>query len=114
MSGSNFGGGEFSGLLRERIHIARRSAQRDAIGSATDQSEIVGDFWAAAEPLGSGSEALAESRSALPRWRFTMRQTEAIRPGDHLKWGDRNMVVRTVSADHRFIPKTMLEAEEKR
>lgn len=107
-------GSEFSGLLRERIRIERRSVQRDTIGSATDQSEWVGDFWAAEEPLGTGDEALAQSRSALPRWRFTLRQTEAIYVGDHFVWAGRAMVVRTISADHRFIPKTMLEAEEKR
>ncbi len=107
-------GTEFSGLLRERIRIMRQSAQRDAIGSATGQNEWVGDFWAAAEPLGTGAEALAESRSALPRWRFTLRQIDSVNVGDHLAWGKREMVVRTVSVDHRFIPKTMLEAEEKR
>ena len=105
-------GAEFSGLLRETIRIERRSAQRDAIGSATDQSELVGDFWAAAEPMGSGDEALSESRSALPRWRFTLRETKLIFPGDILVWGERKMVVRSVSADHRFIPKTILQAED--
>ncbi|MEP2103215.1 MAG: head-tail adaptor protein [Parasphingorhabdus sp.] len=114
MSGSKFLGREFSGLLHERIRIERQSSQRDAIGSAVDQSQWIGDFWAAAEPIGMGNEMQAESRSALPRWRFILRQTDAIRPGDDLNWGDRKMVVRTVSADHRFIPKTMLEAEEKR
>ncbi|QTD57559.1 phage head completion protein [Parasphingorhabdus cellanae] len=114
MSRSNFTGHEFSGLLRERISIARPSSQRDAIGSATNQSVPIGEFWASAEPLGTGLEALGNSRSALPRWRFTLRQTDAIRVGDHLAWGDRKMVVGSVSADHRFIPKTILKAEEKR
>lgn len=105
-------GAEFSGLLRERIRIERRLSQRDAIGSATDQSELIGDFWAAAEPLGTGDEALAQSRSALPRWRFTLRAAALISPGDHLLWSGRVMVVRSVTADHRFIPKTILQAQE--
>lgn len=107
-------GSEFSGLLREHIRIERLSSQRDGTGSATDQSDVIGDFRAAAEPVGTGDEALAGSRSAKPRWRFTLRQTDAIRPGDDLIWAGREMVVRAVSADHRFIPKTFLEAEEKR
>ncbi len=114
MSGPEISRPEFSGLLREHIRIERQSPQRDGAGSATDQSELVGDFRAAAEPAGTGGEALAGSRSALPRWRFTLRQTDAIRPGDELIWAGRAMVVRAVSADHRFIPRSFLEAEEKR
>lgn len=105
-------GGEFSGLLREYVRIERTLAQRDAGGSATDQMEVIGDFRAAAKPLDTGDEALGESRSALPRWGFTLRQTDLILPGDHLFWAGREMRVRSVSSDHRFIPKTMLQAEE--
>lgn len=105
-------GAEFSGLLREHIRIERQQSQRDTIGSATDQNQIIGEYWAAAEPVGTGDTISAESRSALPRWRFTLRQTDAIAPGDRLFWGGREMVVRTISADHRFIPKTLLQAEE--
>ncbi len=107
-------GSEFSGLLRELIHIERQSSQRDAAGSAIDQNDPIGDFLASAEPLDFGDEAVAGSRSALPRWRFTLRQTNAIRPGDRLIWSDREMVVQSVAADHRFIPRTFLQAEEKR
>lgn len=114
MSGPKFSRAEFSGLLCEHIRIERSSAQRDAAGSATGQVALIGDFRAAAEPLGTGDEALAGSRSALPRWRFTLRQTDAIHPGDTLIWAGYEMVVRAVSADHRFIPKTFLQAEEKR
>ncbi|GAA0488376.1 hypothetical protein GCM10009096_34120 [Parasphingorhabdus litoris] len=105
-------GPEFAGDLRERIRIERQSAARDALGSAVDQREHIGAFWAAAQPMGVGDEALANSRSALPRWRFTMRQTNAVRPGDHLIWNQRNMIVQSVSADHRLIPRTFLQAEE--
>ena len=104
--------GEFSGLLRENIRIERASAQRDAAGSASDTRDVIGHFRAAAEPMGTGDEAQGESRSALPRWGFALRQTELVLPGDYLFWAGREMRVRSVIGDHRFIPKTMLQAEE--
>ncbi|GAB5483020.1 MAG: hypothetical protein Pars92KO_27770 [Parasphingorhabdus sp.] len=114
MSGPETGWLEFSGLLREQIHIERQSSERDSAGSAIEQNDPVGAFRAAAEPLGTGDEAHAGSRSAMPRWRFILRQTNAVRPGDILIWAGREMVVRSVSSDHRFIPRTFLQAEEKR
>ncbi len=107
-------GREFSGVLRERIVIERQSAGRDALGSAEAQFDTVGEYWAAAEALHEGRESEAESRSAMPRWRFVLRETQAIRPGDRLLWGERVMTVSSVVLEHRLIPKTILLAEEKR
>lgn len=107
-------GQEFSGHLRERITIERQTAVRDALGSAGPQFEIVGEFWAAAETLDSGGVGEAESRSAMPRWRFILRETQAIKPGDRLIWGGRVMVINSVILEHRLIPKTILQAEERR
>lgn len=107
-------GREFSGILRERIAIKRQRTDRDGLGSAEPIYDPVGTFWAAAEALRSGREARAESRSALPRWRFVLRETQAIRPGDRLLWGQRTMTVLSVVLEHRLIPKTILLAEEKR
>ena len=105
---------EFSGVLRERILIERQSAARDALGSAEAQFEPVGEFWAAAEALSAGRGEAGESRSALPRWRFVLRETQAIRPGDRLLWTGRVMVIASVVLEHRLIPKTILLAEETR
>ncbi|AMO72780.1 head-tail adaptor protein [Sphingorhabdus sp. M41] len=107
-------GQEFSGILRERISIERQSVGRDALGSAEPQYLTVGVFWAAAEALHGATTSEAESRSAMPRWRFTLRETQVIRPGDRLVWGDRIMTVSSVILEHRLIPKTILQAEEKR
>tara|TARA_R110002124_G_scaffold107255_3_gene259591 strand:- start:2208 stop:2534 length:327 start_codon:yes stop_codon:yes gene_type:complete len=107
-------GREFSGVLRERIVIERQSAGRDALGSAEAQFDTVGEYWAAAEALHGGRESEAESRSALPRWRFVLRETQAIRPGDRLLWTGRVMVIASVVLEHRLIPKTILLAEETR
>ena len=107
-------GREFSGVLRERIVIERQRAERDGLGSADAQFDTVGEYWAAAEALHEGRESEAESRSAMPRWRFVLRETQAIRPGDRLLWGERVMTVSSVVLEHRLIPKTILLAEEKR
>jgi head-tail adaptor len=107
-------GQEFSGILREQILIERQSAGRDAMGSAEAQFETIGEFWAAAEALNSGRGEAGESRSALPRWRFVLRETQAIRPGDRLLWTGRVMVIASVILEHRLLPKTILLAEETR
>lgn len=105
---------EFSGILRERIMIERQTAGRDGLGSAEPVFDSVGVFWAAAQVLDSGSGQVAESRSALPRWRFILRETQAIKPGDRLVWGGRTMIINSVVLEHRLIPKTIVLAEEKR
>ena len=107
-------GREFSGVLRERIVIERQRAERDGLGSADAQFDTVGEYWAAAEALHEGRESEAESRSAMPRWRFILRETQAIQPGDRLLWGERVMTIVSVVLEHRLIPKTILLAEEKR
>ena len=107
-------GQEFSGILRERIAIERQSADRDPLGSAEPLWNRIGDFWAAAEAMRSGRAEAGESRSALPRWRFVLRETQAIKPGDRLIWSGRVMVITSVILEHRLIPKTIVQAEEKR
>ncbi|WP_417593457.1 head-tail adaptor protein [Parasphingorhabdus sp.] len=107
-------GQEFSGILRERISIERQAPGRDALASAEPQYLTVGVFWAAAEALHGGTTSEAESRSAMPRWRFILRETRAIKPGDQLVWGDHVMTISSVILEHRLIPKTILQAEEKR
>ncbi|MEH6715308.1 head-tail adaptor protein [Parasphingorhabdus flavimaris] len=107
-------GQEFSGILRERITIERQVSERDALASAEPQYITVGVFWAAADALQGGTASEAESRSAMPRWRFILRETRAIKPGDRLVWGDRIMTISSVILEHRLIPKTILQAEEKR
>ena len=107
-------GQEFSGILRERISIERQSVGRDALGSAEPQYLTVGVFWAAAEALHGGTTSEAESRSAMPRWRFILRETQVIKPGDRLVWGDRTMTISSVILEHRLAQQTILQAEEKR
>lgn len=106
--------GEFAGMLRERIRIERISAERDSLASSSDATLLVGEFWAAIEAQGAAREASAESHAAMQRWRFILRQTDKILPGDRLIWSGRNMLIRIVSEDRRLLPKTIVEAEEVR
>ena len=107
-------GAEFAGSLRDRITVERVSAQRDALGAASDETSIIGTFWAAVETDGTGSVSDAESRSAPQRWRFTLRQTGEVMPGDRIIWGARKLTILTAAADLRLLPKTILTAEETR
>lgn len=107
-------GTEFAGILRDHIRIERAVADRDAIASGSVETEWVGSFWAAIEADDIGPESRAESRSGMPQWRVTLRQTDDILPGDWLIWSGWKMRVRSVSEDRRLLPKTILHAEEVR
>ena len=107
-------GAEFAGMLRERIRIERFATERDALASSSDETELIGEFWATVEAQGAAQETSAESRAAMQSWRFILRQTDQILPGDRLIWSGRNMLIRTVSEDRRLLPKTIVEAEETR
>lgn len=105
---------EFSGRLRDRIYVERIASVSDALGSAGEEVEQVGEFWVAGEAMGTGPESQGESRSAMPRWRFTLRETNQILPGDQLIWKGRTMEIQSVSIDLRLIPKTIILAKEMR
>ena len=105
---------EFAGTLRERIRVERRIAERDGAGSASTEIETIGEYWVAAIPTGSASREQAESRSAMPTWRFDLRLTRKILPGDYIVWNDYRLVVRAVTAEFRPDRKTLIQAEETR
>lgn len=107
-------GSEFAGILREYIRVERAISSRDDLGGASSETELVGEFWAAAEAQKPAELSSAESHSAMPRWRFLLRQTDQILPGDTLIWSARKLLIRTVSEDRRLLPKTIVEAEEMR
>lgn len=103
---------EFAGTLREYIRIERTLPARDGLGAASAETAMVGEFWAAVDAQNTGVISAAESHIAMPKWRFLLRQTDQILPGDRLTWGGRIMTVRTVSEDRKLLPKTIVEAEE--
>ena len=105
---------EFAGRLREYVRVERPLSPRDALGSTPAEKQLVGEYWAAIEAQPSAEISSADSHSAMQRWKFWLRQTDKILPGDTLIWSGREMLVRTVSEDRRLLPKTILEAEERR
>ena len=105
---------EFSGSLRERIRIERLDSVRDALGSTSQTRELVGEYWAAALANGTGPETAGESRSAMQQWRFILRHTREILPGDYLLWRGRHMMISAVDTEYRPVAKTILLAEETR
>ena len=92
---------EFSGSLRERISIERRESARDLKAGATGRYLYDGAAWASVVPLVPASLTAADSVSALPRWRVTMRKREGISPATRLVWRGRFLVVRGVDCDPR-------------
>ena len=96
------------------VQGAARAPEAVALAARSGSSAPAFEPWAAAEALHGGTPSEAESRSAMPRWRFILRETRAIKPGDRLVWGERMMTISSVILEHRLIPKTILQAEEKR
>ena len=91
--------GEFAGALRERIIIEKRLGSRDVRAGATGRYAYDGAVWASVMPLISGTLTQAESLSALPRWRVTMRKRENIGPWTRIWWRGRYLAVQSVMID---------------
>lgn len=105
--------GELAGALQERVTIERRGAERDALGGAVGDWSLVGAGWAAIVSDGFGPVSEADARSALPRWRVTMRRAD-VRVGDRIMWGERALVVARRGDDPRARDRMILTAEEQR
>jgi head-tail adaptor len=106
--------GEFAGALRERVTIEQRSGTRDALAGATGTYVYSGAAWAAVEPIAAGPDTAAQSRSALPRWRVTLRKREGVNLATRLVWRGRFLAVRGVESDPRQPAQMLLSCEEVR
>jgi head-tail adaptor len=105
---------EFAGSLRERVSIERRLSSRDAIASATGFYAYDGCVWASVTPVTPTDLVAADTLSALPRWRVTMRKREGIDLLTRLVWRARYLVVRGVECDPRTPGQMILMTEEVR
>jgi len=106
---------ELAGRLRTRVIIERREDARDAIGAATGDWITMRSAWVEIAPESIGPLAVADARSAMPRWTVTMR-FEAPLPaiGDRVLWAARTLRVRSVIADPRTPDQLTLSTEEER
>ncbi len=106
--------GEFSGALRERVTIERRSDSRDALARGSGRYLYDGAAWVSVTPLIPNDLAAADTLSALPRWQVTMRKREGIGPWTRLVWRARFLAVRGVISDPRTPERMILTTEEMR
>ena len=105
---------EFAGHLRERIAFERRSDERDILAGARGKWRYDGAAWAAVTPLGEGELIEADSVSALPRWRVTLRKRDGIDPASRIVWRGRYLRVRSVESDPREPAQMILTTQEQR
>lgn len=105
---------EFAGHLRERIAFERRSDERDILAGVRGKWRYDGAAWAAVTPLGAGEPIEADSLSALPRWRVTLRKRDGIDPASRIVWRGRYLRVRSVESDPREPAQMILTTQEQR
>lgn len=105
---------EFAGSLRERITIERRESMRDTRAGAVGRYLYDGAAWASVVPLVPSALTAADTLSALPRWRVTMRKREGISPATRLVWRGRFLAVRGVECDPRTPALMILTCDEVR
>jgi head-tail adaptor len=106
--------GEFSGSLRERVTIERRTESRDAAGGRNGPWLYDGAAWVGVTPLIPASLAAADTLSASPRWQVVMRKREGIGVGTRLVWRGKFLAVRSVISDPRDPARMILTSEEMR
>ncbi|SNS16612.1 head-tail adaptor [Sphingomonas laterariae] len=104
--------GELAGRLTERVSIARRETGRDAIGGGSGEWAVIGEGWAATEPMGTGPLVAGDAIRSRPRWRVTLRSGFDVAPDDRIDWRGRGLRVRACIADPRRADRIIIETEE--
>ena len=105
---------EFAGTLKERIIIERPADLRTASGLQTAAWEPVARCLAAIVAEGVGPEAEAQTLSAMPRYRVTIRRRDGIEVGQRVMWGQRAMLVKQRIDDPKLPDRILLKCEEVR
>jgi head-tail adaptor len=104
----------FAGTLRERVLIERRLGDRDNLAGATGRYMFKGEAWVSLIPLVPADLTEADSISAMPRWKVTMRKRENIDLRVRLLWRGRYLAVRGVVSDPQEPAQMVLTCEEVR
>ncbi len=104
----------FAGILRERVIIETRNADRDTLAGSTGKYTYAGEAWAALMPLIPADLTQGAAISAMPRWQVIMRKREGIDPRVRLTWRGKYLAVRNVVSDPREPAQMMLTCEEVR
>lgn len=105
---------EFAGALRERITIERRNDARDRLAGALGKWRHDSVAWAAITPITASDIFVANTLSALPRWRVTMRKREGVDLRARIVWRGRYLSPRGVENDPRDPAQMIVTTEEQR
>jgi head-tail adaptor len=106
--------GGLAGALRERVTLETRLGNRDAAAGSIGRYAYMGEAWAALSPLVPADLSQADSLSAMPRWRVTIRKREGIDPRVRLTWRGKYLAVRGVISDPSEPAQMLLTCEEVR
>lgn len=106
--------GEFAGTLRERILIERSIAVRNAMGLQEPGWEPVCRCLASVALESVGPESEAQSLSAMPRYRVTIRQREGIALDQRVSWNGRKLMIRQLLEDPGTKDRLTMRCEEVR
>jgi SPP1 family predicted phage head-tail adaptor len=93
--------GEFAGTLRERVVIERPVSTRNAMGLQEPGWEQVCRCLAGVVLESVGAESEAQSLSAMPKFRVTIRARTGIALDQRISWNGRKLMVRQVLDDPR-------------
>jgi len=106
--------GEFAGTLRERIVIERAISLRNAMGLQEPGWEQVCRCLASVTLESVGPESEAQSLSAMPRYRVTMRRRDGVSIDQRVIWNSRKLMVRHLLDDPRDKDRLTMRCEEVR
>ena len=105
---------EFAGTLKERITIERQVGERTPAGVQQAAWEPVCSCLAAVALEGAGVESEAQSLSAMPRYRVTIRARDGIAIDQRVSWRGRLLMVRQRLDDPLAKDRIVLRCEEVR
>ena len=105
---------EFAGTLKERITIERQVGERTPAGVQQSLWERVCSCLAAVVLEGAGAESEAQSLSAMPRYRITVRTREGIAIDQRIQWRGRMLMVRQMLDDPATKDRIVMRCEEVR
>ena len=106
--------GEFTGTLRERIVVERPISVRNAMGLQEPGWEQVCRCLASVDLESVGAESEAQSLSAMPRYRVTIRKRDGIALDQRVSWNGRKLMVRQMRDDPRAKDRMTMRCEEVR
>ena len=94
---------EFAGTLRERVVIERPVSIRNAMGLQEPGWEQVCRCLASVALESAGPESEAQSLSAMPRYRVSIRRRDGIAIDQRIGWKGRKYRVRQLLEDRKSV-----------